>query len=55
MSKGEIKMLVLALLIYIGILVDVASWYYWVCGILAFMQIIKFGMALYKAGKKSTE
>ena len=48
-------MLVLALLIYIGTLLDVASWYHWVCGILAFIQIVKFGMVLYKAGKKSTE
>lgn len=45
-------MLYLVLLIYLGIKVNVESWYFWICGILGFYKIIEFGYKLYKSGIK---
>lgn len=45
-------MLYLMMLIYLGIKVNVASWYFWICGILGFYYIVKFGYDIYKKGIK---
>ena len=45
-------MLYLVMLIYLGIKVNVANWYFWICSILGFYKIIEFGYKLYKSGIK---
>lgn len=43
-------MLSLILLVYLGIRVGAGAWYFWVCGLLGFARLLKFGWGLYKAG-----
>ena len=45
-------MIVLALIIYLGVLVGASSWFFWVAGILGVLQIIAYGAKLYKKGKQ---
>lgn len=46
-------MLVAILLIYLGVINEVGFWYYFICGIIMLFNIVKYGSALYKAGKES--
>lgn len=48
-------MLTAILLIYLGIINDVDFWYYFICGIILFFNIFRYGSALYKAGKESKD
>lgn len=44
-------MIVYALFIYLGIVIGVSNWFYWIVGIIAFVQIVRFGYSLYEKGK----
>lgn len=48
-------MLNLVLLIYIGIQINAASWYFWICAALGLLRIVQFGLTVYKKGKERGE
>lgn len=45
-------MIITALIIYLGTLVDAPNWFYVLAGGVAFIQIIQWGWKMYKNGKK---
>lgn len=45
-------MVVYILLFYLGFLIGVPNWFYWVCGIMALLNIVSYGANMYKKGKE---
>ena len=48
-------MVVYILLVYLGFLIGVPNWFYWICGIMALLNVISYGVNMYKKGGKKNE
>lgn len=45
-------MVVCILLVYLGFLIDVPNWFYWVCGIIPLLDFINYEVDMYKKRKE---
>ncbi len=45
-------MLALAMLFWIGYTLSAPAWFWWCWGVLAFIDILKFGLTMYKKGSE---
>lgn len=46
-------MIICSLLIYVGYLLNVPDWYFWLCGICLFVKIVSLSINMYKKGTES--